>query len=717
MAERLAGELLRFTYNTDDGGFAVAGIRVRLPDGGEEEHTAVGPIGHLSPGVHLVLEGDWKSHPRFGRNFRVKSYLVEDPQTLTGLERYLASGAVQGLGPELARRAVEKFGLDTLRVLSEEPERLREVNGIGEKRLKEIRDHWERDRTGRQLAVLLRAHGLGAAVTNRILDRYGEQALQVISQDPYRLAAEISGIGFRTADAIAASQGIGPMDPRRSEAGVRWLLNRAEDEGHTYLPREELLERVKELKIAPMSARGAIDRLVLKRFVVGRPLEDGGEALLGAARDRMEADVAMALARRCGGEPAPLEAVHAAAGRVGIELNEDQTDAVAVGLGHLLSVITGGPGTGKTTIVKVLLAAAALRKERWLLAAPTGRAARRLAESCGAEGKTVHRLLEYSPRERRFTRDAAKPLEAEGVLVDEASMIDLPLFDALLASLPPGCRLVLVGDADQLPSVGCGRVLGDLIDSGVVPVARLSQVYRQAAGSAIVQSAHRILRGGVPVSAERDPGLTSKDFYLVPRTDAEDARDTLLTVVAERLPRQGFDPRGDVQVLTPMHRGPLGSRALNAALQRRLNPSGRSLKRGERLLREGDRVIQVRNDYDNDVFNGDVGRITAVEGGSLVVDFDGREVTLVGEQLDQVELAYAISIHKSQGSEYPAVVVALHTSHFVMLRRNLLYTAITRAKRFCCVVGAPRALEIAAGKGGGDERWTLLARRLRDAAG
>ncbi len=303
------------------------------------------------------------------------------------------------------------------------------------------------------------------------------------------------------------------------------------------------------------------------------------------------------------------------------------------------------------------------------------------------------------------------------MLVDEASMIDLPLFDALLASLPPGCRLVLVGDADQLPSVGCGRVLGDLIDSGVVPVARLSQVYRQAAGSAIVQSAHRILRGGVPVSAERDPGLTSKDFYLVPRTDAEDARDTLLTVVAERLPRQGFDPRGDVQVLTPMHRGPLGSRALNAALQRRLNPSGRSLKRGERLLREGDRVIQVRNDYDNDVFNGDVGRITAVEGGSLVVDFDGREVTLVGEQLDQVELAYAISIHKSQGSEYPAVVVALHTSHFVMLRRNLLYTAITRAKRFCCVVGAPRALEIAAGKGGGDERWTLLARRLRDAAG
>jgi len=717
--EQLTGELARFTYSTDDGGFAVATIRVSLPDGGLEERTAVGPIGHLSLGVHLVLEGEWKQHPKFGRNFRVRSYLAEDPQTLSGLERYLASGAVQGLGAELARRAVDMFGLDTLRVLSEEPERLREVQGIGEKRLKEIVSHWERDRAGRQLAVLLRSHGLGASITNRILEKYGDQAMSTIARDPYRLAAEISGIGFRTADAIAESQGIGPMDPRRAEAAVRWLLLRGEDDGHCYLPQGALAERARELQVAGPSVRSALDRLTLKRTVVRRPIpgsEDKDEAVFGAARDRMEDEVALRVARRCGGQDAPLSAVEAAAGRVGLTLNDDQRAAVATALGHQVAVITGGPGTGKTTIVKVLLAAAGLRREKWLIAAPTGRAARRLAESCGQEGKTLHRLLEFSPQQRKFLRGESKPLEADGVLIDEASMVDLPLFDAVVCSLPAHCKLVLVGDSDQLPSVGPGRVLHDLINSGAVPVARLQQVYRQAANSAIVRNAHRIVSGRLPVSAERDEGA-QRDFFMVPRQGGRNTRDTILEVIADRLPAQGFDPVKDVQVLTPMHRGPAGSRELNAALQRRLNPLGKALNRGQRSLRVGDRILQIRNDYDNDIFNGDVGRVLAVEGNGLVADFDGRQVGMVGDQLDHVELAYAISIHKSQGSEYPAVVIALDTGHFVMLRRNLLYTAITRAKRFCCIVGDPRAVEIAVGRGGGDERWTMLSDRLAVASG
>ena len=397
---------------------------------------------------------------------------------------------------------------------------------------------------------------------------------------------------------------------------------------------------------------------------------------------------------------------------LGIELHAQQKSAVTTALQHGICVVTGGPGTGKTTIVKVLLRCARRRGHQWLLAAPTGRASRRLAEATGSEAKTLHRLLEFNPRTGEFTKCAENPLDAEGVLVDEASMVDLRLMHALLEALPDGCRLVLVGDADQLPSVGAGRVLGDLIDSGAVPVATLTEVYRQAAGSGIVRNAWRVHRGQAPVSAEADPEAgEQKDFFVVRRPNADAAVSTLLTIVSKRLPKLGFDPRADIQVLTPMHGGPLGTERLNAVLQQALNPDGTPLS-ATRPFRIGDRVMQTRNNYDNDVFNGDVGVVVDVEGGVCSVDFDGQRVALSGPEIDEITLAYAISVHKSQGSEYPAVVMALHRSHRIMLRRNLIYTAMTRARRFCCIVGDPDAVARAASVHDQRSRYSLLATRL-----
>ena len=711
----LEGELGGFNWQADDGSFAVARIRQE----GQPEVIAVGPIGHLPPGAHLRLEGSWSTHPKHGRRFKVRHYLVDDPRTLKGLTLYLASGAVRGLGAELAKRAVAKFGLDTLRILDEEPDKLLEVNGVGRKRLEQILEHWDADKQGRELAVMLRGHGLGAALVHRIQDRYGAKALQVVSSDPYRLAAEIKGVAFRTADAIAQAMGVALDDPRRAEAASRWLLDEAGKDGHCFLPRGELARRAQELGLEDPVIEAALGRLTLAgRVSVKQAADPQLRPVYDSGVERSEERVARLLAARLGRSGGGQVSAALAERRVGLNLNEDQRRAVTTALSERLCVITGGPGTGKTTIVRVALEAAALREERWLLAAPTGRAARRLAESTGRDGKTIHRLLEYSFQSGGFQRDESNPVEADGVLVDEASMVDLALMESLVRALPGDCRLILVGDADQLPSVGAGRVLGDLIESGVVPVVSLHQVYRQAEDSGIVRNAHRVLKGLPPVSSEREPEVVPRqDFFVLRREDSWELRETLLKVVNENLRRKGFDPRSDVQVLTPMHKGPLGSRALNRALQDLLNPQGRELVRGEKVLRVGDRVIQVRNDYDNDIFNGDVGTITGIEAAAVTVEFDGREVALVGEQLDQVELAYAISIHKSQGSEYPAVVVAMHTGHHVMLRRNLLYTAMTRAKDFCCLMVHPMALRRAVRERGGEQRWTGLCERLQKASG
>jgi exodeoxyribonuclease V alpha subunit len=707
-AERLEGEVVGFTFRSTEGGFAVA--KVKIATGAEV--IVVGALAHLHEGQRVVATGMWVADARFGRQFKVETCLAEEPRTMRGLEKYLSS-AIEGIGPELARRIVETFGLDALSVLETTPERLKEVSGVGDKTREKIIAAWARDAAGRELEVALRGFGLGPGLCRRITERFGADTLSVVQRFPYRMV-EVKGVGFRTADQIARANGIARDDPSRVQAAITFCLEEAEDDGSCYLPEGVLLERLGRLDVPGPVAQVELDRMAGFGRVVrhGAALEDQ-RAIFRPVTERLEARVAgMFRARLIEVPAAGAVDVSRAETACKLELHPRQREALELALASGVSVITGGPGTGKTTILKVLLAAGRQRNEKWLCAAPTGRAARRLTESTGQEAKTLHRMLEYSMQDMDFTRNAGKPLEADGVLVDESSMLDLKLTCALLDALPPRCRLVLVGDVDQLPSVGAGQILKDLIACGRIPVARLTEVYRQAAESGIVRNAHRINQGELPVSGERDVDGAAKDFFVLAREDAGDAQQLLLQVIRERLPRLGFDPKKDVQVLTPMHAGLLGTAALNELLQGALNPTGAEIKRGNRTFRVGDRVLQTRNDYDNDVFNGDVGTVLTAEGGTLSIDFDGREVTLIGDSLDAIELAYAISIHKSQGSEYPAVIVALHHSHFVMLRRNLVYTALTRARRFACLIASPRALRTAVGRAGGDERWTRLALRM-----
>ncbi len=708
------GEVERVTFENEGTGFRV--VRIGKLEGeaasGRTALVVVGSFPAVGPGVRVRVTGRLETDARHGEQLRVESLVVLEPDTLEGLERYLASGVIPGIGPGFAKRIVRAFGLDTLRVLDNEPWRLREVGGLGEGRVAEIRKGWTDQRALSNVMLLLQSQGASTSLAARIVRHYGDRAAEVVQQTPYRLALEVSGVGFKTADRIARSQGIKGDHPERVQAGVVHELGALADSGHVFAPKSLLEERAAlMLEVDSAHVATAIDALWASERVV---VED--DEVFLARLHRAEKTVAERIdqLRRAPSQPLPL--LEAALGdferQRGIELAPAQRRAVEAAGREKVVVITGGPGVGKTTIVRAVLSVAERSSLRVRLAAPTGRAAKRLAESTGHEASTIHRLLEVDARSGRFQRNVESPLEVDMLIVDEASMIDVALAAALLAALPDHARLVVVGDADQLPSVGPGAFLRDLIDSGEIAVARLDVIFRQAGQSGIVENSHRILRGEEPQGATDPNG----DFFVIECRDPERAQSLIEQVVVERIPKRfGLDPKRDVQVLTPMHKGPAGTLVLNRDLQAMLNPSGEGVEVGSVALRVGDKVLQTKNDYDKDVFNGDVGEVVSAnaEERKLRVRFDDREVDYERGDLEALVLAYATSIHKSQGSEYPAVVLPLLTTHFVMLSRNLLYTAVTRAKKLCVLVADPKALGIALGETRKEQRLTRLAERLR----
>lgn len=701
------GRLQRVLWASDTSGYAV----VRLSGSDDTSYVAVGLLADLvdhAEGAFVALEGRWETHPVHGRQFRCTGALHGSPRSLEGMKLYLASSGVPGVGPSIAERLVERFGLSTPAVLSEQPQRVREVPGIGPAKAKAIHEAWRRDEAGRALAMTLRGLGVSQRLVQRIRDRYGDKAPVVVRTEPYRLADEIRGVGFRTADALARQLGLPDDDPARVQAAAVYALEQESRDGHCYTGRARLAEVVRSLGVPVEGLDAAVDAAEGAGRVVCE-----GDRLWWAPLYEAEHLVARELRQLVGGHAVvDEEAVTRAERWEQVALDPSQRRAVLQALGGGVVVITGGPGTGKTTLLRVLLRVVREQGATWALASPTGRAARRMAEATGQEASTLHRLLAYRPGEGGFQLGPAQPLEADGLVIDEVSMVDLELMAAVLSALPyeqPGFPLVLVGDADQLPSVGPGQVLRDLVCSEAIPVVRLDTIHRQAGDSGIVTAAAEVHQGRVPTSGHRGG---ASDVFLLHRDDAASALATLVKVVVERLPARGLDPFADVQVLAPTRRGPLGCERLNAVLQEALNPSERELVRGDRRYRVGDRVICTRNRYDVEVFNGDIGQVKRIDKAGLLIDFDGREVPWARDDLPLLDLAYAVTVHKSQGSEYPCVVLALHGSHGLMLRRNLFYTAVTRARRFLCVVGSQPAWQRAVRERGGDERRTALTERL-----
>jgi exodeoxyribonuclease V alpha subunit len=739
------GEVAVVTYENNDTGFRV--IKVDVP-GRNDRVTVVGLFPRVMVGSRVRVRGSLEVNREHGEQLRASNVTELAPTTLGGIEKYLGSGLIKGIGGRTAQRIVKQFGLDTLKVLEEQPHRLREVAGLGRSRAEQLVASWNEQRAIRDVMVFLQAHGTSVHLAARIFKRYGAKAVSIVSTDPYRLAIDVWGIGFRTADRIASELGIAKDSPQRMQAALLQILRDATEAGHCYLVGEDLVQRAARLltseantaeppseellhgieaSLANVIAGGYViaeDASELVRVRAGGSLRSA--AIYDARMHETEVRLAGRLAALAAAEGDTLPGFAGAIERfereTGTVLADEQRLAVERAARCPLLVVTGGPGVGKTTIVKAILSVFERAGVVTSLTAPTGRAAKRMSEATGKTATTLHRLLEFDPKTGAFKRDAKRPLDAGAIVVDESSMVDVWLADALTQAVADGARLVLVGDVDQLPSVGPGSVLRDAIASRVVPSVRLVKIFRQAEKSLIVQNAHRINAGESPIVPEK--GDTSADFFMMERRDAEDARSVVIDLVTRHIPRRfGLDPVRDVQVLTPMNRGPVGTAALNEALQAALNPSNPGLARGKVTFRVGDKVMQLRNDYDKNVYNGDVGVVASVdeEADTLLVRFDGdsnepRDVVYDGRALDELTLAYACTVHKSQGSEYAAVVIPLLTSHFVMLSKNLVYTAVTRGKRLVVLVADPRALRLALTEQRREDRQTRLEERIRRVA-
>lgn len=716
--ERISGSVERVTFHSEESGFCVIRIKVK---GKRELVTVIGSAAAITPGEFVECVGTWHNDKTHGLQFKTTHLKTVPPSTLEGIEKYLGSGMVKGIGPHFAKVLVKAFGVDVFTVIEETPERMLTLPGIGKKRTDKVTAAWAEQKAIREIMVFLQSHGVGTGRAVRIYKTYGDEAIIKVSENPYRLALDIHGIGFKTADVIAGRLGIAPDSLIRAQAGVRHVLQELSGDGHCAAPHDTLIkESVKLLEIDEAILEEAIREEVTQENLVPEEI-DGVPCLFLTPLHRAEQGVANSVRRILSGAPPwgkidTEKALPWVEEKTGLSLSQSQQDAVCLALTSKALVITGGPGTGKTTLVNSILKILAAKQLDILLAAPTGRAAKRMTETTGREAKTIHRLLEFDPQSFGFKRGRDNPLEADLIVIDESSMVDLVLMNKLLAAVPDSAALMIVGDVDQLPSVGPGAVLADIIASGSVPTVRLTEIFRQAATSKIIVNAHRINKGELPLRNETEE---LSDFYFIPAETPEEIHAKLLQVVTERIPKRfGLHPVKDVQVLTPMNRGGLGAHALNAELQKVLNGNSEpKITRFGTTYSPGDKIIQTVNNYDKEVFNGDIGQILEIdtEESSLKADYDGRIVEYEFGELDEVSLAYATSIHKSQGSEYPAVVIPLAMQHYMLLERNLIYTAVTRGKKLVTIIGQPKALGMAVKNKNATKRLTNLTARLRSA--
>lgn len=736
---KLRGVVERITYQNPDNGYTVLKCAVKNYS---DLVTVVGSLLDVNVGSVLLIDGNWKVDSKYGRQFMAETWEETMPATVFGIEKYLGSGLIKGVGPKFAKRIVQKFGTDTIEVIETDTGRLREVDGIGEKRIRQIRESWERQKEIKNVMLFLQDHGVSTSFAAKIYRQYGNESIARMKENPFRLADDIWGIGFKTADSIAEKLGFGKEAFVRLRSGIMYTLSSLADEGHVYAEKDQLVRTASKLLEADESSIiMTLDHMLKEQDVIRERLErerpEDGEIMVteaiylppfyyaetGAAnklkrlaaapaQDRLWTSLQEAR-RKTGKEELSIDVAHIEK-QVGMEYDEIQAEAIRLSAASKVLVLTGGPGTGKTTATQGIIAAYRAFGLRILLAAPTGRAAKRMTEATGLEAKTIHRLLECKPPEG-YQRNEEQPLEGDVLIVDECSMIDVVLMNALLKAIPSGMRLILVGDIDQLPSVGAGNVLRDIIDSGCFPVIRLTRIFRQAQTSRIIMNAHKINEGGMPdISNGRNT-----DFFFTSKEEPEDAAAEIVNLVKNKLPAYYHIPADQIQVLTPMQRGVVGATSLNLALQEALNPQGDGLRRGGFVFRPNDKVMQLKNNYEKEVFNGDIGMIDSVslQDRTLKVNYDGRLIEYDITELDELVHAYATTIHKAQGSEYPIVVMPVLMNHFVMLQRNLIYTGITRAKKILVLVGTKKALAYAVKNVTVTKRNTLLKERLMGTVG
>jgi exodeoxyribonuclease V alpha subunit len=726
MRVELAGQIEHITYFNEASGYTVA--KVKVP-GQWDLVTVVGNMMSPLPGEILKMKGEWSVHPRFGEQFKIQTYQVTVPATIYGIQKYLGSGLIKGLGPKMARRIVDRFGKTTLDIIEHQVHRLAEINGIGKKRIAMIQQAWIAQKEIRDVMLFLQSHGVSSGYATKIFKQYRDQSIAVVKQNPYRLAMDIVGIGFIIADRIAGQLGFPKNSEKRAEAGMIYVLQNLSDEGHVFYPYDTLIQKCADmlevdapLVIQAMESLSRSKKIVIETLDVPSHTQSKPQKAVYLTTFHLcETGIALKL-RKLLSTPITIPAVDSEKAmawiqrKLDVTLARHQISAIKNALQNKILVITGGPGTGKTTIINAILKIVKKQGVRTLLAAPTGRAAKRMKEAAGHDAQTIHRLLEFNMQFGGFQRNETTPLSCDMLIIDEASMIDTILMHHLLKAVPLQASLILVGDVNQLPSVGPGNVLNDIITSNIVPVVMLTEIFRQAKESRIITNAHRINSGLFPSVAAPATGLDTTDFYFIEQEDPERVLQIILELAVNRIPsRFGLNAVEDIQVLAPMHKGIVGAGNLNTALQQAMNPGETAVTRGNNAFRVNDKVMQIKNNYDKSVFNGDIGCIRRIDtvNQEAVIRMDDRDVRYDFSELDEITLAYAISVHKSQGSEYAAVVMPVLTQHFLLLQRNLIYTAVTRGKQLVVLVGTKKALAMGIKNNKTTRRFTHLQERIK----